>query len=66
MAAIAKSMGEHGVSIRQAVQKGEPEQGHVPIVFLTHEAPTRAVKAVLAETALMSSIKSTPVHFRVL
>ncbi|MGD9608882.1 MAG: homoserine dehydrogenase [Desulfovibrionaceae bacterium] len=66
MAAIAKSMGEHGVSIRQAVQKGEPEQGHVPIVFLTHEAPTRAVKAVLAETALMSSIKSTTVHFRVL
>ncbi len=66
MAAIAKSMGEHGVSIRQAVQKGEPEQGHVPIVFLTHEAPTRAVKAVLAETALMSSIKSTTVYFRVL
>jgi len=66
MAAIAKSMGEHGVSIRQAVQKGEPEQGHVPIVFLTHEAPTRAVKAVLAETAIMPSIKSTTVHFRVL
>lgn len=66
LAAIAKSMGEHGVSIRQAVQKGEPEQGHVPIVFLTHEAPTRAVKAVLAETAAMPSIKSTTVHFRVL
>jgi homoserine dehydrogenase len=66
MAAIAKSMGEHGVSISQAVQKGEPEQGHVPIVFLTHEAPTRAVKAVLAETAAMPSIKSTTVHFRVL
>jgi homoserine dehydrogenase len=66
MAAIAKSMGEHEVSIRQAVQKGEPEQGHVPIVFLTHEAPTRAVKAVLAETATMPSIKSTTVHFRVL
>ena len=67
MAAISQSMGEHGVSIRQAVQKGEPdEQGHVPIVFLTHEAPTRAVKAVLADTAALSCIKPSTVHFRVL
>ena len=66
MAAIATSMGEHGVSIRQAVQKGEPAKGHVPIVFLTHEAPTQAVKAVLADTAAMPFIKPTTVHFRVL
>jgi len=66
MAAIAKSMGEHGVSIRQAVQKGEPEEDYVPIVFLTHEAPTRAVKAVLADAAAMPFIKPDPVHFRVL
>ena len=66
MAAIATSMGEHGVSIRQAVQKGESSQGHVPIVFLTHEAPTRAVKAVLADTATMPFIKPATVHLRVL
>jgi homoserine dehydrogenase len=66
MAAISKSMGEHGVSIRQAVQKGEPVKGHVPIVFLTHEAPTRAVTAVLEEAAAMPFIKPDTVHFRVL
>lgn len=66
MAAIATSMGVHGVSIRQAVQKGDPVKGHVPIVFLTHEAPTRAVKAVLADTAAMPFIKPDTVHFRVL
>jgi homoserine dehydrogenase len=66
MAAISKSMGEHGVSIRQAVQKGEPEKGHVPIVFLTHEAPTKAVKAVLADVAGLPFIKPDTVHFRVL
>jgi len=66
MAAIAKSMGTHGVSIRQAVQKGEPEDGYVPIVFLTHEAPARAIKGVLTDTGAMPFIKSGTVHFRVL
>lgn len=66
MASIAASMGQHGVSIRQAVQKGDPSQGYVPIVFLTHEAPTRAVKAVLADTAAMPFIKPATVHLRVL
>jgi len=66
MAAIAASMGEHGVSIRQAVQKGDPSQGHVPIVFLTHAAPTQAVKAVLADTASLPFIKPATVHLRVL
>lgn len=66
MAAISKSMGEHGVSIRQAVQKGEPEDGYVSIVFLTHEAPNRAIAAVLADTGTMPFIKPGTVHFRVL
>jgi len=66
MAAISKSMGEHGVSIRQAVQKGEPEDGYVSIVFLTHEAETRAIRAVLADTDAMPFIKPGTVHLRVL
>lgn len=66
MAAISKSMGVHGVSIRQAVQKGDPEDGYVPIVFLTHEAPERAIKGVLADTGAMPFIKPGTVHFRVL
>jgi homoserine dehydrogenase len=66
MAAISKSMGVHGVSIRQAVQKGEPVDGYVSIVFLTHEAPTRAIKGVLADADAMPFIKPDTVHFRVL
>jgi homoserine dehydrogenase len=66
MAAISKSMGAHGVSISQAVQKGEPEDSYVSIVFLTHEAPARAIKGVLADTAVMPFIKPGTVHFRVL
>jgi homoserine dehydrogenase len=66
MAAISKSMGVHGVSIRQAVQKGEPEDGYVPIVFLTHEAPERAIRGVLDDAADMAFIKPGTVHFRVL
>lgn len=66
MAAISKSMGVHGVSIRQAVQKGEPEDGYVSIVFLTHEAPNRAIGGVLRDTACMEFIKPGTVHFRVL
>ena len=66
MAAISKSMGEHGVSISQAVQKGVPEDGYVSIVFLTHEAPNRAITAVLTDTDAMAFIKPGTVHFRVL
>ncbi|EFL51907.1 Homoserine dehydrogenase [Solidesulfovibrio fructosivorans JJ]] len=66
MAAISKSMGVHGVSIRQAVQKGDPEDGYVPIVFLTHEATERAIKGVLEDAAAMPFIKPGTVHFRVL
>ncbi len=66
MAAISKSMDVHGVSIRQAVQKGDPEEGYVPIVFLTHEATERAIQGVLEDAAAMPFIKPGTVHFRVL
>ncbi|MHC1788695.1 homoserine dehydrogenase [Solidesulfovibrio sp.] len=66
MAAISKSMGEHGVSISQAVQKGVPEDGYVSIVFLTHEAQNRAITGVLTDTDAMAFIKPGTVHFRVL
>ena len=40
----------HGVSIASMVQKGErDEQGRVQIVFLTHRASERAVRAAISE-----------------
>jgi len=66
MAAISKVMGEEGVSIYQAVQKGDPETGVVPIVFLTHDAPVRAVRRVIAAVGGMSFLRPETVHYRVL
>jgi homoserine dehydrogenase len=66
MAAISKVMGEEGVSIYQAVQKGDPETGYVPIVFLTHAAPVRAVRRVIEAVGRMSFLRPETVHYRVL
>ncbi|KUG29174.1 homoserine dehydrogenase [hydrocarbon metagenome] len=66
MAAISKVMGEEGVSIYQAVQKGDPETGYVPIVFLTHAAPVRAVRRVIEAVDAMPFLRPETVHYRVL
>ncbi len=66
MAAISRVMGEEGVSILQAVQKGDPETGFVPIVFLTHAAPVRAVRRVIEAVGRMSFLRPPTVHYRVL
>jgi len=66
MAAISKVMGEEGISIYQAVQKGDPETGVVPIVFLTHAAPVRAVRRVIEAVDAMPFLRPETVHYRVL
>jgi homoserine dehydrogenase len=66
MAAIAKAMALHGISIAQAAQKGDESGTHVPIVFLTHEATMQAVRETLAEVDAMDFIASPTVHYRIL
>jgi len=66
MAAISKVMADEDVSIFQAVQKSEPEMGYVPIVFLTHSAPQKAVDNVIAALDKSAYLKPPTVHFRVL
>lgn len=47
---LAGLFARHGVSIASMVQKGERDaQGRVQIVFLTHRASERAVRAAVAE-----------------
>lgn len=47
---LAGLFARHGVSIASMVQKGErDEQGRVQIVFLTHRASERAVRAAISE-----------------
>ncbi len=66
MAALAKSMANHGVSIAQAVQKGDESAANVPIVFLTHSATAKAVAATIKEIDSMDFITKPTVHYRIL
>jgi len=66
MAAITKSMAEHGVSIAQAVQKGEAGAEGVPLVIISHETPAKAVKTVIDELDAMDFTVEPCVKFRIL
>ncbi len=66
MAAIAKAMSVHGISIAQAVQKGDESGADVPIVFLTHKAHAKAVRETIAEIDAMPFAVRPTVHFPIL
>ncbi len=66
LAAIAKTMAEHEISIAQAVQKGDQQAADVPIVFLTHCARASAgAKTIRAIDAMPFALRPT-VHFPIL
>lgn len=66
MAAIAKAMADHNISIAQAVQKGDESGTDVPLVFLTHAAQAKAAEAVAAEIDAMAFTRKPTVLFRIL
>ena len=69
LAALAKAMGDAGISIYQMVQKVDPEnpeQGVVPIVLMSHRARQRDVDQALATIREFPFIKADPLHLRVL
>jgi len=68
LAALAKALGDAGISISQAVQKVDPdaEESVVPIVFMTHEARQKAVDQALDAIRTFPSVKAEPIHLRVL
>ena len=47
LAAVARVLGEHRISIEAVIQKGREEGGPVPIVMLTHEAQEADVAQAL-------------------
>jgi homoserine dehydrogenase len=59
-------MGEHNISIAQVVQKQEPSEAAVPVVFLTHSAQLKDVQNALAEIQDLSFIKAPTRHYRIL
>jgi len=66
MAAIAHAMAKHGISIAQAVQKGDMTGSDVPIVFLTHNARAAAVAETVREIDASSFTVRPTVHFPIL
>ncbi|MDC0335400.1 homoserine dehydrogenase [Pseudodesulfovibrio sp.] len=66
MAAITKSMADHGVSIAQAVQKGEAGAEGVPLVIISHETAAKDADAMIDEVEAMDFIVEPCVKFRIL
>jgi homoserine dehydrogenase len=69
LAAIAKALGDAGISIYQVVQKVDPDaqdESIVPIVFMTHQARQHDVKAALEMIRAFPFVKAEPMHLRVL
>jgi len=57
LAAIAKILGEQGVSIASVVQKERKEKEIVPIVMMTHYAKEKSVQKALAEIDKLPIVK---------
>lgn len=66
MAALSKCLAEHNISIAQAVQKGDPSEGDIPVVFTTHKASTKNVTAALNEIDNMPFITCKTLSLRIL
>ncbi|WP_419779162.1 homoserine dehydrogenase [Maridesulfovibrio sp.] len=66
MAALSKCLAEHNISIAQAVQKGNPDDKDIPVVFTTHKASTKDVNAAIAEIDKMSFITKPTMSMRIL
>jgi homoserine dehydrogenase len=65
LAAIARILGEHHISIEAVLQKGRRDLGPVPIVMLTHEAREADVQAALAAINALPVIAQPTLLIRV-
>ena len=66
MAAITRSMADHGISIAQAVQKGAVGAEGIPMVIISHKTRAKDVDAMIAEVDAMDFSVEPCVKFRIL
>ena len=62
---ITNILGRHQISLASALQKDEPEDNHVPVVFMTHAAKEAEVDAALQEIAVLECVAREPVRLRI-
>ncbi len=65
LAAIAKLLGDHGVSIAAVVQKERSKGDKVPLVILTYEAKERDMQAALDQIEALPAVKGKALIIRV-
>ena len=65
LAAVASQFGEHGVSIASVIQKRVCESGDAEIVYVTHTAAERAVRAALADIERLDVVTQVAAVIRV-
>lgn len=61
---ISGAMAEHGISIAQALQKGQKDV--VPLMLMTHSTTARSVEAALARIKSTGILTAEPVFYRVM
>ncbi len=59
-------MADHGISIAQAIQKGQNAGGTVPLVFLTHAAPAGQVHQAMRAAEERGLAVERIMHYRIL
>ncbi|MCB2192312.1 MAG: homoserine dehydrogenase [Deltaproteobacteria bacterium] len=64
LAAVARELGEFGISIEKVAQKGRQEAGPVPIVMLTHEALEADLRGALKKIDALPVIVEPTVVIR--
>jgi homoserine dehydrogenase len=62
---ISGILAKYNISISSVIQKGRKENGHVPIVMLTHEAIEKNLKKAKTEIDRSPFIKGESVHIRI-
>jgi homoserine dehydrogenase len=65
LAAVARVLGEHSISIEAVIQKGRQSGGPVPIVMLTHEAREADVRRALGTIDNFEVISRPTIFLRV-
>lgn len=63
---LAGAMAEFDISVAQAIQKAEAPAESIPIVFMTHQAKTSAMRAAIARMNEKGLLLAKPVYYRVL
>lgn len=61
---ISGAMADHGISIAQALQKGQKDV--VPLMIMTHNTTARSVEAALAQIKSTGILTAEPVFYRMM